>query len=122
MATSDGLHTGNPQSGGALTSHLIQADSIGDITATGDLTLTAQYRRYLRIDPGGAARNVDLPAEATSNGLSFEILNTADAAEALTVRDDAGATVVTIAQNEKATVHCDGTSWYHMGISTIALS
>lgn len=122
MATADGLHAGKPGSRQGFTTHLIEKDSVGNIVATDDMVLTDQYRKYLRIDPGGSARNVDLPAEAISNGLAFVILNTADAAENLVVRDDAGATVVTISQNERAMVVCDGETWYHMGIDSIALS
>ena len=121
MSTSDGLHSGNPGKD-QVTAHFIEKDSVGDLTLAAALTLTAQYRKYLRIDPGGAARDVNLPAEATSNGLVFWILNAADAAENLVVKNDGGATIVTISQNERAMVVCDGTSWYHMGIETIALS
>lgn len=122
MSTADGKHTGNPEGHAQFASHVIEKDSVGDMTLTGALTLTRQYRKKLRIDPGGAGRTITLPAEETSNGLEFEILNTADAAELLTVENDAAATVVEIAQNEKATVVCDGSSWYHMGITTIALT
>lgn len=121
MSTSDGLHSGQP-SIDQVTTHLIEKDSIGVLTLSGDLELTAQHRKYLRIDPGGMARNVDLPAEGVSNGLVFVITNTADAAENLVVRNDTPATVVTISQNESATVVCDGVTWYHLGIHTIALS
>lgn len=122
MATSDGIHTGYPEVGAQVTTHLIEADSVGVLALTGNLTLTNLYRKYLRIDPGGSARDVNLPDEASSNGLIFVILNTADAAENLVVKDDGGATIVTISQNERSTVVCDGTSWYHMGIDSIALS
>lgn len=121
MATSDGLHTGNPGMA-QITAHLIEKDCVGVMTLSGALALTAQHRKYLKIDAGGAGRNIDLPAENISNGLIFHITNASDAAETLTVRDDAAGTVVAIAQNERATVVCDGTTWYHMGIETIALS
>ena len=92
------------------------------ITASGTVTLTLGMTNLLRIDPGGAGRDVTLPAEAGASGAWFEILNTADAAEALAVKNDGGSTIVTISQNEKATVCCNGTSWVHMGIISIALS
>jgi len=85
-------------------------------------TLASTSPKFQKLDPGGAGRDVDLPAEATSAGLEFVITNAADAAEDLTVKDDSPATIVTISQNERATVVCDGTSWVHMGIETIALS
>lgn len=121
MSTSDGksaelygCHVG--------TGHAIVRERIGVVTLAGNLTLTRQYRSVLRLDPGGAGRIVTLPAEAGSDGFAYEIVNTADAAEDLTVKDDGGSTIVTISQNEKATVVCDGSSWYHTGIITIALS
>ncbi len=61
-------------------------------------------------DPA-AARNLDLPAEATSTGIMLFIHNAANAAEIITIRDDAGGTVCTPTQNETAIVMCDGVSW-----------
>lgn len=66
------------------------------------------------LDPGGAGRDVTLPAEADSVGLSFIIRNAADAAEVLTIKDDGAATVCTPTQNETAIVFCDGTTWRGM--------
>lgn len=91
-------------------------------TATGNITLTTADQNFQKIDPGGSARDVTLPAEASSNGMWFYILNAADAAENLVVKDDGAATIVTISQNEAAIVICNGTAWIHMGIITIALS
>ena len=85
-------------------------------------TLTLADAQFLRLDPGGAARDVSLPAENESKGAWFEILNLADAAENLVVKNDAGDTIVTVSQNEKVLVVCNGTAWVHMGIQTIALS
>ncbi len=63
-------------------------------------------------DPGGSARNLILPAEATSAGIVLFINNTADAAEVITIQDDTPATVCTPTQNESAIVWCDGVSWF----------
>lgn len=93
-----------------------------DQTLTGNLVLASDDPQFQRIDPGGSARDVTLPAEGASEGLFFWILNTANAAENLVVKDDGGSTVVTISQNEAAVVVCDGSGWDHMGIITIALS
>lgn len=92
------------------------------LTATGAVTLATTDAQYQRIDPGGSARDVTLPAEASATGLWFRIVNAADAAENLVVKDDGGSTIVTISQNEMAEVVCNGTAWVHMGIHTIALS
>ena len=58
----------------------------------------------LRLDPGGAGRDVTLPAEESipAQGQMFLIINAADAAEDLTVKDDAASTIGTVSQNEAA--------------------
>lgn len=86
-------------------------------TLTGARVITiAEVEQYqaFAFDPGGAARNVDLPAEEACTGAYLYISNTADAAEVLTIRNDAGGTVVTPTQNECAMVWCDGVRWYGM--------
>lgn len=102
--------------------HWLSGGDVNTETLAGNATLTTASARYQRLDPGGAGRDVTLPAEADSKGLAFLILNTADAAEDLTVKDDGASTVVTISQNEAALVVCNGTSWVHMGIQSIALT
>ena len=80
-------------------------------TLGGTLTLTAAYPNLLSLDPGGAARTVLLPAESV--GLWFEIINTADANEPLTVNEDSNTTTIGIVrQNETMFFWCDGTNWY----------
>lgn len=80
-------------------------------TLTGARVLTAAEvinNGIIVLDPGGAARNVDLPAtSAALAGQRVVIINSADAAEALTVRlTGGGATVATIDQSENATLIC----------------
>lgn len=104
------------------TGHQIRRQQFGNMSITGTLTLTRQYANILRIDPTGGHRDVVLPAEAGSDGFWFEISNWADAAENLVVKDDAAATIATINQNEKCSFFCDGTSWYHNGVVSIALT
>jgi len=90
----------------------IRAGNVNTETLAADKTLTTTDPQVHFLDPGGANRNVDLPAEAASTGLAFELYNTADAAEDLVVRDDSGVqTIVTISQNEAGIMRCDGTSW-----------
>jgi hypothetical protein len=75
-------------------------------TATGDIVLTGKSAQYQAIDPGGSARNVDLP-EPIKGGF-FHIANKADAAEDITVRQaDGSTTLVTISQNETAIVYAE---------------
>lgn len=80
-------------------------------TLAGNLTLVAASHTMQYLDPGGAARNVVLPAEASSEGLMFIIVNTADADESLTVQSDTPATVEVVDQNEMGLFFCDGTTW-----------
>lgn len=80
-------------------------------TAGADIVLTAADYPFLAIDPGGAGRNLDLPAVAKN--LFFVIKNTADAAEVITIRlTGGGATVCTPTQNETAVLWNDGATWY----------
>lgn len=84
-------------------------------TLSGNRTVTvAEVETYnaLAFDPGGAGRNVVLPPEESCKGVYLWISNTADAAEILTIQNDAAGTVVTPTQNEAAFVWCDGVRWY----------
>lgn len=63
----------------------------------------------------GGAQNLVLPAEAESAGLMFIVVNNAADANNWVVKASNGTTtVVTVAQNKRATVWCDGTTWYGM--------
>ena len=90
------------------------------ITLTGARTLTAKDANILFLDPGGASRDVTLPAEGESNGLLFFVYNEADAAENLVIKDDGASTIVTLNQGEWAVVACDGTTWRDMPFSALA--
>lgn len=62
------------------------------------------------LDPGGAGRNIDLPVAV--QGMECLIVNTADAAEDLTVRlTAAGATVAVISQDQIGYFYADSTTW-----------
>ena len=121
MSVSDGTGP-RPGTEDFSTGPNVHPNLLGEVTLSGNLVLDVTYREVLRLDPDGSNRDVTLPAEADAKGRKFEIINTADGAEDLVVKDDAGTTVVTVSQNEKCTVWTDGTSWYHTGIITIALS
>jgi len=94
-------------------------------TLTGASTITiAELHKYAIqvLDPGGAGRTVTLPAEVAADGLSVMVKNSADAAEVLTIVDDAGATVCTIDQNGQALIFSVGGAWYALvtGLSTVS--
>lgn len=72
-------------------------------TLAGDITLGLECAPVQYLDPGGAARNVDLPASV--KGTVIVISNMADAAETITVRNEADATVDTVPQNQ--------IGWFH---------
>lgn len=97
-------------------------------TLAGNRTITAaefsQYAVFI-FDPGGAGRDVTLPTEASTGGASdkvaqITIVNSADAAEVLTIKNDAGTGVTgaTPTQNECSVVLCDGTNWFTYGETT----
>lgn len=91
------------------------------ITCAGDHTLlvsgtaaanqTVIKSNVIIMDPGGAGRNITLPAEASSTGLLLFLFNAADADEGLVIRSDEPATIVTVGQSEGAVLFCDGTTW-----------
>ena len=80
-------------------------------TMTGTLALDKTYGCLLRLDPGGAARDLTLPAEEGKDGMFYVITNTADAAETITVKDDGGSTILTIEQDRTALVYLLAGTW-----------
>jgi len=96
------MSIGAPQYGG------FNAQTLSD-----HLVLTAGDDAYQAIDPGGSARNVDLPDLGTSGRGMVVVDNTADAAEVITLRDvaNSNATVGTPAQNESAVCHFSEGTW-----------
>jgi hypothetical protein len=73
-------------------------------TLTGTLQLTADLPHVLALDPGGANRTVKMPA-SPQKGDWYWLINTADAAEIITVQDSAAAALVppcTPTQNESS--------------------
>ena len=76
----------------------------------GNFTVLATMPPQLVIDAVATGRNVTMPAPVM--GLTYLIYNKSSGAATLTIKDDAAATIGTIAQNKGAIVSCDGTNWY----------
>lgn len=79
--------------------------------ATGTTTLTLASTAVQRCVPT-AAKDIVLPATASSKGLWFFICNDSAGAYTLTVKDAAATTIVSVAQNKRAMCFCDGSYWY----------
>lgn len=78
-------------------------------TLTGATVIAKESAPLINLDPGGATRTVDFPAPDTElEGAMFIINNWADAAEDLTIRNSAAATILTISQNEAGVVFYAG--------------
>lgn len=103
---------------------VLQGHAFHSATLSGALTIDSTYPNVLKLDPGGSNRNVTLPAEASSVGRIYLIVNAADNAENLVILNDAESpdTIATANQNEAALVYCDGSSWSLVCLLTIALS
>jgi len=96
----------------------------GQITLTGNLTVDfATYNgNVLRIDPNGSARNVTLPDPANFAGMELRILNAADAAETITIKNAAGDTLGTCEQNRVAWLVVISGAWVFNYKQIITLS
>ena len=116
-------------------------DSSNAETLSGAKSLAVTDAKYQFLDPGGSARNVDLPdmrtlttdinSEGTGDagtdryvdtqGGFFVISNTADAAEVITVRGWNGSsttgTIMTPTQNETAVCYWTGSTSGWIGIA-----
>lgn len=103
-----------------LTAQLRLKGGVAVRTLTGAVTADATTENVGAWDPGGAHRDVTLPPEESSEGLVVWFKNTADAAENLVIKDDAGSTIVTIGQGEFALVACTGSAWTSMKSSVAA--
>lgn len=79
---------------------------------SGNVTMDKSYPSIVILDPGGADRNVTLPAEADSKDNVRYIRNSSDGTgEDLAILDDAGATVTTLYRGDWVILICDGTTW-----------
>ena len=91
-------------------------------TLSGTLALTDQYPTITKFDPDGSSRDVTLEAVGTSEGKLRWIINGADGAENLVVKNAGGSTIGTVNQNESGIFYCDGATWILVSIIAIALS
>jgi hypothetical protein len=94
----------------------LPTDAVVFETLSGAVDLSTTAGRFTRPfvwapDPGGAHRDVTLEPEADAAGIVRLIMNSADAAENLVIKDDGGNTIVTLAQNDAAILWCDGSTW-----------
>jgi hypothetical protein len=101
-----------------ITAQLHLPGGVEAATLTGARTLDGTSAHVQVLDPGGASRNVTLPADG--DGLVFLVRNTADAAENLVIKDADGNTIATINRDEWAIVAGDGTTWYALQSSALA--
>lgn len=113
--------------GRSISANQVQVRGIATTTETlaGAVQLTAKSAQILRLDPGGASRNVTLPGAvdgvANTDGLPFFISNAADAAENLAILQPGGAALVTLNQNEAALICGVGGQLYaHFGVLSVA--
>ena len=94
-----------------LTAQLRLAGGFEEKTLAANLILDNTSANYLRIDPGGSARDVTLPAEESSDGLFFHVLNIGTGSENLVFKNDAAAPIETVQPNEIFLLGCDGVNW-----------
>lgn len=89
-----------------------QEQGVQVLTLSGNLTLEANDPGRLLIDPGGADRTITLEAEATMEGRTVYLLNTANADETMTIQNDGSTAVKYLRWGEFVELTCDGTSWH----------
>ena len=88
-----------------------QAVGPGTLAAAATTTLTAASAA-VQVGVPTAAQDVVLPAVGVSKGLTFWIVNNSAGANTYTVKNAGGSTIVSVAQNKRAVVFCDGAAWY----------
>lgn len=93
-----------------------------ETTATGSVSITRATGKFVKIDPGGSARDVTLAASLNRHGAWLNIMNAADAAENLTIKNSAGSTLGVLNQNQGCwAVNLDGTAsgWKLLGYTAV---
>lgn len=88
------------------------------LTLSGDLDLSTaanagRYPSVLGIDPG-AARVLTLEEVSAAKGLLRVVVNKANGAETITVKDADANTIGTVEQDRTAAFWCDGETWQYI--------
>ena len=95
----------NGRSNFKLNRALALVDGWNAQTLAGDTTLTVKDSQMQAIDPGGAGRNVTLPAGETKGRFMF-IANKADGAEGIALlQPDSSTSLATVHQNDMAIIY-----------------
>ena len=81
------------------------------VSGTAAANQTVITSNVLIVDPesSGATEDLNLPAEASCTGLLLIILNSGG--EGIVIKDDGGATKLTLDTAQSGLLYCDGTTW-----------
>lgn len=88
--------------------HIQYLNGVNVETISGDKTLSLADSTFQILNGGAADYDVNLPAE--QDGIYFWITNSG-ATNALVVKNDAAATIISLAATNAALVVCNGTDW-----------
>jgi len=88
--------------------HIALLNGVNVETIANDKTLVLSDSTYQVLNGGAADRTITLPAE--TDGIHFWVKNSG-ATNNLVVKNDAAATIATVAVGEGALVVCNGSAW-----------
>jgi hypothetical protein len=94
---------------GLMGRQLCESETLADAGTT--LTIA---NKLIQVCVPTAARTMVLPAVGSSKGLSFIFVNNSAGANSLTINNAGATTIATVAQNKRAWVFCDGTTWFNL--------
>lgn len=94
---------------GLMGRQLPDSETLPDANTT--LTLA---NKLIQVCVPTAARTMVLPAATSCRGMSFMFINNSGGANSLTINNASAVTIATVAQNKRAWVFCDGTTWYNL--------
>lgn len=105
---------------GRLTARIAAPGTFEVATLAGAHTLTLASGQFQILDPGGAHRDVTLPTVAKhDNGYGIVVINAADAAENLVVKDAAAATIGTIAEDRLGVFYVDAAGAWALAVTAV---